>query len=109
MLSCSFTCPGSGVIPNGLWVRSESTRATVFWRPSRPCVRNVLIEGYDIYLKKCNSRGSETTIHVRGARSRSHLLGPLSPATEYSLRIAAVNSEGIGPLSRPVLFATEEL
>ena len=97
------------MIPFGLRVRSESTSATVYWRLSRPCVRNVHIEGYDIFLEKCNSRGSATTIHVMGARSRSHLLRRLSPATEYSLRIAAVNSEGAGPSSRPVLFATEEL
>ena len=96
------------MIPTRLRVRSESTSATVYWMPLRRCVRNSLIEGYDIFLENCR-RGSATTIHVMGARSRSYVLDPLSPATEYSLRIAAVNSEGAGSYSRPVAFATEEL
>ena len=98
------------MIPTGLRVRSKSTSATVYWKPLRRCVRNALIEGYDIILEKC-SKGSVTKfhVHVTGAKSRSYLLRRLPPATEYSLRIAAVNSEGAGPYSRRVVFATKEV
>ena len=80
----------------------------MYWKPLRRCIDNADIKGYDILLENC-SRGSLTTIHVVGAQSRSHQLGPLTPATEYRLNIAAVNSEGTGPYSPPVLFATEEI
>ena len=98
------------MIPTGLRVRPKSTSATVYWKPLRRCIRNALIEGYDIILEKCR-RGSATTFHVyvMGAPSRSYLLRRLSPATLYSLKIAAVNSKGAGPYSRPVVFATKEL
>ena len=76
--------------------------------PLRQCVDDELIEGYDILLQD-DGKGSVTTIHVMGAQSRSYVLDPLSPATEFALRIAAVNSEGAGPYTRPVVFTTKKL
>lgn len=102
------THTGPRLVPTGLRVRSKRTSATVYWKPLQRCAANADIIGYDIFLENC-IRGSLTTIHVMGARTRSYMLHRLMPATEYRLKIAAVNSEGSGPYSLPMVFTTEEV
>ena len=102
---CSCAEPIS--FPNGLRIKSKKrTSAVANWRPLPRCIANADISGYEISIEN-RSLGSVKRIFVPDISSRSYRLGPLTPATEYQLTIAAVNSEGAGPSSPPVVFTTK--
>ena len=93
--------------PTGFHVKSVSkTSAIAHWNPLRQYFATEQIEGYDLSLERIENF-SETNTYVKGPHSTSYPLGLLIPATEYWLRIAAVNSLGTGPYSPPIVFTTK--
>ena len=84
-------------------VRSSSMR--VSWS-GVPCAeRNGVITGY---IVEYNSRSDKMMMNV-SREHRSTVVTRLDPLTEYSVRVASVNSEGIGPYSEPVSMNTSKL
>ena len=73
-----------------------------------PCPqRNGEITGYIVeYSRRGTKRqvGGEQ-IHVN---NRTTTINELDPLTEYIIRVAAVNSNGTGPFSDPVMATTNE-
>ena len=93
--------------PTGLRLKSiRRTSAVAHWNPLQKCLTNMDILGFTIFLQS-NNTGLLSTMYVAGANGKSYKLYGLTPQTTYNLRIAAVNSEGLGPYSPGIIFETK--
>ena len=85
-----------------------SSTITVQWG-SVPCIhQNGNVTGYSVTIK-AKGTGSTQTLYIAGA---STTLSHLTPETTYEIRVAGVNTEGIGVstnISATTLTGTDEL
>ena len=108
MLRCihvyGFSCiwPAPITAPEGLTSRSvESRSLNVMWGtvlcpdPKSP------ITGYRLRYSNGTS-----IVNTTGEGSRQHVLTGLTPFTNYSVQVAAVNDGGTGPYSTPLTVET---
>ena len=98
---------GPGIAPgNVMFTTSTSTSITVMW-DRLSCVdrNNGEITGYRIQYGVTTL---STTVNITGtsASDRTFTASGLVPLTTYMFRIAAVNSDGVGPNSSVASFAT---
>ena len=120
-LVCLTFCADSEptVIPTGIRVKPKTKTSVIVKWDNLPCFKTERIEMFLIVLKlavnpfedlpegidldsrhiyKTYDKLTETEVQV------CYLL----PRTAYELKIAAVNAEGMGPLSSPVIFLTKK-
>ena len=90
----------------------SSTAITVQWDGLTPCREvNGLIVEYRVQYTAYSSDIMQSVVHpgnwsVQGAQA---LLSELTPFTNYSIKVAAVNEQGdVGPYSNPMTEQTEE-
>ena len=83
-----------------------SSTITVQWGTIVNCTdRNGDITGYSVQYGVQGS-GSTQTRDVSGGDTRQTTISGLSPSTNYSIEVAAVNSAGIGEYSTSVIIQT---
>ena len=92
--------PAPAGAPEGLTSTSvESRSLSVVWG-TVPCPQQRgPITGYRL----CYSNGT-SIVNTTGEGSRQHVLTGLTPFTNYSIQVAAVNDGGTGPYSTPPLI-----
>ena len=96
---------GAGVLPGNIMSTSNSTSITVMWDRLSCVDRNGEIIGYRIQY---GITTLSTTVNITGtsASDRNFTASGLVPLTTYMFRIAAVNSDGVGPYSSVERIAT---
>ena len=89
---------GPGVSPGNITSTSTSTSVTMMWDRLSCEGRNGEITGYRIQY---GITTLSTTVNITGtsASDRNFTASGLVPLTTYMFRIAAVNSNGVGPYS----------
>ena len=105
--ACVYVCLGAGLPPGGIMVTVEDPRKiSVQWTRVSLCrARNGLITGYSIRYT-AQPDGMAQTNQTEGLE-----ITPtgLTPFTNYSIEVAAVNEEGdVGVYSEPMYAMTEE-
>ena len=97
VIAAGPSAPPSDVTADGM-----STSITVQWG-AVPCAdQNGPITGYSVRYGEMGS-GSSQTVTVSGASVTEVTLSSLLKYTNYSVRVAAVNSADTGVFSEPVL------
>ena len=70
--------------------------------------RNSEISGYTVYYGPVG--GTAVNDSVSGTNHRTYTAVGLTPSTNYSIEVAAVNSDGgVGPFSSPIFVRTPDL
>ena len=89
--------------PTGVFVDvTGSDTAVVSWNPSISQMCDVLIGNYSVRYRMCNSNGGYSTLNTS---STSVILRDLVPNTEYTVEVAAINSNGqMSPFSALLQF-----
>ena len=107
-LLCVCMCLGAGLPPGGIMVTVEGPREiSIQWTGISPCrARNGLITGYSIQYTAQPDGMVQTTDETGGL---TITLMRLTPFTNYSIEVAAVNEEGdVGVYSEPQYVVSEE-
>ena len=96
---------GAGVPPGNIKSNLTSTSITVMWDRLSCVDRNGQITGYRIQYSITTL---STTVNITGtsASDRNFTASELVPLTTYMFRLAAVNSDGVGPYSSVERIAT---
>ena len=98
MLTAGPSAPPENVTADGM-----STSITVQWG-SVPCThQNGVITGYSVRYGVEGS-GSPQTVTATG---NGATISDLTPSTNYTVQVAAVNSAGVGDYSVPIIVNTE--
>ena len=100
-------CPSHAaptVAPDGLTSTSKESRSlSVVWA-SVPCsYQGGPITGYRLRYSNGTS-----IVNTTGEGSRQHTLTGLTPFTNYSVQVAAINDGGTGLYSAPVTVETQQ-
>ena len=86
---------------------SSSSTITVQWGEV-PCIhQNGVITAYSIQYEVEGSGDTPLTMAVDGADTTEATIGDLMSSTDYSIQVAAVNSEGTGVYSDPINATTK--
>ena len=102
-MCCVFFSVAPSAAPSSISTSSTPTTITVQWGMV-PCIqRNGEITGYSV---RYSGGGSTQTITVSGADTRQYTISGLTPSTDYTIEVAAVNSKGPGPYSTDVVRRT---
>ena len=82
------------------------TAITVQWGPVDCIHRNGDITDYSVWYGEVGSaEGERTVVEICGGM---YTISGLSPATAYTVEVAAENSAGLGPYSEPVNIETPD-
>ena len=97
--------PAPSAAPTSVSVSEvTSSSITVQWG-AVPCIhRNGDITGYSVQYGVV---GSESTQTISVSGDFSGVISNLEPPTNYSIKVAAMNSVGIGPYSDAVIAQTD--
>ena len=82
-----------------------STSITVQWGAVDCIHRNGNITGY-IVSYGVQGNGSTQTVNVSGGEATQTIISGLTPSTNYSIEVAAVNSVGTGVYSNVIFHLT---
>ena len=99
------TAPSSP--PQNIMITStDPASLKVSWQPPMEISRNVPITGYVIqYIKD----GTQDIIKdIKNINRTTHTISGLVACNKYSVRVAAVNDDGTGPFSEPVVEISGE-
>ena len=89
--------------PNVTVTSTTSSTIAVKWGEV-PCIhQNGEITGYSVQYRVMGS-GSTQTLNVTGSKTT---ISGLNPSTNYSIRVAAVNSASTGVYSDPIIEETD--
>ena len=89
--------------PSSISTSSTPTTITVQWGMV-PCIhRNGEITDYSV---RYGGGGSTVTRPVSGGDTRQATISGLTPSTDYTIEVAAVNNEGTGPYSTGIVERT---
>ena len=100
----TILCAVPSSAPTSVSATSTPTTITVQWGMV-PCIhRNGEITGYSV---RYSGGGSTDTVSVSGANARQTTISGLTPSTDYTIEVAAVNSVGTGPYSSAIIEATD--
>ena len=105
--ACVYVCVGTGLPPGGIVVTVEGPRGiSIQWSIVSPCrARNGLITSYRVQY----TVQPDGMVQTDQTEDREITLTRLTPFTNYSIEIAAVNEEGdVGVYSEPMYAMTEE-
>ena len=83
-----------------------SSSITLHWGPVDCIHRNGDTTGYSVQYGVVGN-GSPQTVNVSGGATTGFNISGLSPASNYSVEVAARNSAGTGIYSAPVFVITE--
>ena len=105
--TCMCITSGPGIAPgNVMFTTSTSTSITVMWDRLSCVDRNGEITGYRIQYGTTTPLDQTEMITGTSATDRTITASGLVPLTTYMFRIAAVNSDGVGPYSNEDNFDT---
>ena len=91
-------------VPEGSKVMTVGIRSlSVVWGTVSCPNQRGPITGYRLHY---TGNDKTYTINITGEGSRQHLLTGLTPFTNYSVQVAAVNDGGTGPYSTPLIVET---
>lgn len=82
------------------------TKATFSWKKIPVIYCNGNLSGYMLVITERTARGPEGKF-TEEPNVKSTRIIEFTPCTQYTSKIAAINNEGIGPFSPPVLFMTK--
>ena len=82
-----------------------STSITVQWGAVDCICRNRDITGYTVRYG-VQGNGSKQTVNVSGGEATQAIISELTPSTNYSIEVAAVNSVGTGVYSNVIFHLT---
>ena len=100
LLKCPLP-PAPSAAPSNVRVTgATSTTITVQWGEVECIDRNGEITGYSV-------RYSGGGRFVTGGGTRQTTISGLTPSTDYTIEVAAVNSVGTGPYSDPIIRVTQ--
>ncbi len=88
--------------PGNLTLNVASNNFSIFWSPIDCIERNGLITNYTVDFQPL---GGESIIEF--VMDESYTASDLTPNTNYSFRVAGVNSDGRGPYSEILSFVTD--
>ena len=91
--------------PHNVVTSTTSRSVTVFWDAIECLERNGQITDYTVVFQQ--QGGAEVPGEVN-VRERSFTASGLTPHTNYTFRVAGVNSNGTGPLSDILTILTSE-
>jgi len=83
-----------------------ATNITITWQPLPPCEQNGVITNYTIAYRMEGGTDSEIVVD---AANRMHVVEPLTPCTNYTIKMAASTSVGRGEFGSEVTVQTNEL
>ena len=89
--------------PSSISTTSTPTTITVQWGEVECIDRNGEITGYSV---KYGGGGSTVTRPVPGGSTRQSTISGLTPSTDYTIEVAAVNSVGTGRYSTGMVVRT---
>ena len=89
--------------PSSIDTSSTPTTITVQWEMVRCIYRNGEITGYSV---RYSGGGSTDTMPVMGGDNRQATISGLTPSTDYTIEVAAVNDAGTGPYSTGMVQRT---
>ena len=96
---------GPSAPPKGVTADGASTGITVQWG-SVPCIhQNGQITGYSV---RYGVEGSGNTPQTMPAMGNGATIYDLTPSTNYTVQVAAVNSAGVGDYSDPPIIVNTE-
>ena len=96
--------PGPSAPPEGVTADGASTGITVQWG-SVPCIhQNGVITEYSV---RYGVEGSGNTMTMT-ATGNGATISDLTPSTNYTVQVAAVNSAGVGDYSDPPIIVNTE-
>ena len=96
--------PGPSAPPDGVTADGMSTNITVHWG-SVPCIhQNGVITEYSV---RYGVEGSGST-QTMAATGNGATISELTPTTNYTVEVAAVNSAGVGDYSDPPIIVNTE-
>ena len=103
LLKCPLP-PAPSAAPSNVRVTgATSTTVTVQWEMV-PCIhRNGEITGYSV---RYSGDGSTDTSFVSGGGTRQTTISGLTPSTDYTIQVAAINDAGTGPYSNGMVQRT---
>ena len=93
--------------PQNIMITStDPASLKVSWQPPIETSHNIPITGYVIqYIKD----GTQDIIkHIKNNNGTTHTISGLVACTKYSVKVAAVNDDGTGPFSEPVVEISGE-
>ena len=90
-------------LPSSISTSSTPTTITVQWGEVECIDRNGEITGYSV---RYSGGGSTDTMPVSGGDTRQTTISGLTPSTDYTIKVAAVNSVGAGPYSTGMVERT---
>ena len=105
-LPSSPLCSVPASAPNFTIDATTATSITVAWQPLPGCDQNGVITNYTIaYTIVGNTTFTNTVV---GAADRSAVISPLTPFTNYTIKMAASTSVGRGSFGDEVTVQTNE-
>ena len=108
VITCYSTVPSSP--PHGIVITSTNPASLkVSWQPPLETLCAVVITGYMIeYFKDGAQDNIEDVKSVNVASTTTYTISGLIPCATYSVQVAAMNGNRIGPFSEPVVEILED-
>lgn len=92
--------------PTGLEIKEiTSSSAIITWNQLECTYHNGPNTGY-VIVRASNIQDIPITTYISSHSQTSYNLTSLTPETNYSVKVAAMNREGIGPFSSKISFTT---
>lgn len=99
--------PEPSASPHVMVTFVNETFAIVSWKPLDCCKQNGVITGYRLRVEVEECSGQSFQIGLNGQNVTSYILDTLTPHTQYTAQVAAVNAAGLGPFSIAMPFSTK--
>ena len=104
-MSCYYSTAPSSPPLDVMVATFDPASLMVSWQPPPPIDHNAPIIGYMIqYIKD----GSSDLMSVNVTNETTYTISGLPVSTEYSVRVAAMNINGTGPFSNPMINRSGE-
>ena len=87
---------------------TTATNITITWQPLQPCEQNGVITNYTIAYRMEGGMDMNITEMVVGAASLTAVVTPLTPYTNYTIKMAASTSVGRGEFGPEMTVQTNE-
>ena len=100
-----FPPPVPSAAPEFSVTAVTATSITITWQPLPPCEQNGVITNYTIAYRMEGGTDSEIVVD---AANRMHVVEPLTPYTNYTIKMAASTSVGCGDFGPEMTVSTDE-
>ena len=108
VITCYSTVPSSP--PHGIVITSTNPASLkISWQPPLETLCAVPITGYMIeYFKDAAQDNIKDVKNVNVTSTTTYTISELIPCAKYSVQVAAMNGNRIGPFSKPVVEILED-